>query len=397
MGYAEPSPGGAPAPPSDAPLTVVGARPATVAAAGVRAGEWDDNANYRDFQAYLAQQSGVPTLDVKNRQFVVVEDVKGRGVPNCSLSIGGGSTTLTTLSSGRAMLFPSAYGLGGDTLAVKATCGNASTSGTIDLRETDGVTKLVLGSERALPQRPVIELAFVLDTTGSMSEEIEGVKSTLDAVVKTFDQSVTMRVGLVEYKDQGDTFVTRAFQFTNDLASFRRQIEGLHASGGGDTPEDVNAGLAAALSELKWSKDASARVAFLIADAPPHLDYANSVQYPTSVKKAASAGIKLFTISASGMDDVGQAAFRQIAQFTGGSNMFVLRGGAGPQSTGAGDAKSSCGGTHAEFTSGNLDELIVRKVKLEIASLKADPMAIAGRNKDENAKPCNERILLVAE
>jgi hypothetical protein len=75
----------------------------------------------------------------------------------------------------------------------------------------------------------------------------------------------------------------------------------------------------------------------------------------------------------------------------------VLRGGAGPQSTGAGDAKSSCGGTHQNFTSGNLDELILRKVKLEVAALKANPLAIAGRGQDENAKPCDKRVLLVAD
>jgi hypothetical protein len=74
--------------------------------------------------------------------------------------------------------------------------------------------------------------------------------------------------------------------------------------------------------------------------------------------------------------------------------MFVLRGGAGPQSTGAGDAKSSCGGTHQNFSSGNLDQLITHKIALEVASLSADPMRIAGLGKDEDAKPCEDRIVL---
>ena len=401
MAYPQPMATGTPMAPSsdDLEIAAPAKKVASAQVAGVKAGEWDDNANYRDFQGYIAKQGGIHKLDVSNRQFVVVEDKSGRGVPNCAVSIAGGQTraSLTTLSSGRAMLFPSALGFSGDSLEVSARCGTQTVTGKIDLREPDGLTRLKLDVDRVLPQKPVIEVAFILDTTGSMSEEIEGVKSTIDEVVKKFDQSVTVRVGLVEYKDQGDTFVTRAFQFTNDLAAFRNQIDGLTASGGGDTPEDVNAGIASALSELKWSKDASSRVAFLIADAPPHLDYPNTVQYPTSAKKAAASGIKVFTISASGMDDLGQATFRQIAQFTGGSNMFVLRGGAGPQSAGAGDAKSSCGDTHANFSSGNLHELIIHKVKLEVAALKADPLAIAGRGKDENAKPCNERVMLVAE
>jgi len=85
---------------------------------------------------------------------------------------------------------------------------------------------------------------------------------------------------------------------------------------------------------------------------------------------------------------------RQLAQYTGATNMFVLRGGAGPQSVGGGDPGSSCGGTHENYTSGNLDQLIMHKVKQELASLDADPMRIPGRGQDEKAKPCAQRIVL---
>jgi hypothetical protein len=72
----------------------------------------------------------------------------------------------------------------------------------------------------------------------------------------------------------------------------------------------------------------------------------------------------------------------------------VLRGGAGAQSTGAGDAKSSCGGTHENFSSGNLDQLITNKIRLEVASVGFDPMRIAGLGKDEQSKPCADRIVM---
>ncbi len=104
----------------------------------------------------------------------------------------------------------------------------------------------------------------------------------------------------------------------------------------------------------------------------------------------------MFTVAASGMDSVGQAVFRQVAQLTGGTNMFVLRGGAGPQSAGGGDPTSSCGATHQNYSSGNLDQLITGKIALEVTSLKADPMRIPGLSKDENAKACNDRVLIVA-
>ncbi len=181
---------------------------------------------------------------------------------------------------------------------------------------------------------------------------------------------------------------------TSDVRAFERTVENLSASGGGDLPESLNEGLSVAVNQLAWNPDSVARVGFVIADAPPHLDYDNDVAYTESMRRANQRGIKLFTIAASGMDALGQVVMRQIAQYTGGTNMFVLRGGAGPQSTGAGDAKSSCGTTHQNYSSGNLDALIVGKIKRELASLDADPTRIAGLGKDENAKPCSERLVL---
>ncbi len=93
------------------------------------------------------------------------------------------------------------------------------------------------------------------------------------------------------------------------------------------------------------------------------------------------------------MDDLGQIVFRQLAEYTGATNLFVLRGGAGPQSTGAGDPKSSCGGTHQNYASGNLDALIVGKIRGELKGIDGDPLKIPGVGKDENAKPCVDRVL----
>ena len=45
-----------------------------------------------------------------------------------------------------------------------------------------------------------------------------------------------IRVALVVYRDEGDEYVTRRFEFTGDLASLRRQLGAQQASGGGDLP-----------------------------------------------------------------------------------------------------------------------------------------------------------------
>lgn len=401
------APGGPPPPPpSPAPMAEPPAKmkrapadgPLVQAPSGVRAGEWDDNANYRDYVGWLGEKGkGIARLDVSSRQFVAVTDRDGKAMPNCKIDIRGarGAASLITMASGRAMVFPGALALGGD-LSATATCGSAApVTAKLDARTLDGVAQLKLDVSRQLPARRAIDLAFVLDTTGSMAEEIEAVKQTIRAVADQLGTAQTdVRIGLVEYKDRTDCLLTRTFPFSSDLRAFSAQVANVAASGGGDTPEDMHAGLTAALDKLQWRSDAVSRMVVVIADAPPHLDYKNQRDYADAAKRAAARGIKLYSVSASGMDDTGQVVMRQLAQYTGGSNMFVLRGGAGPQSVGGGDPGSSCGGTHQDYSSGKLDQLIMRKVRVELASLDADPLKIPGRGQDENAKPCAQRLVL---
>jgi hypothetical protein len=220
------------------------------------------------------------------------------------------------------------------------------------------------------------------------------VKQTIKAVSDQLSTSQTdVRIGLVEYKDRSDCLLTRTFPFSSDLRTFGASIANVQASGGGDYPEDLHKGLDAALDKLQWRGDAVTRMVVVIADAPPQF-YPQSRDYGDAAKRAASRGIKLYSVAASGMDNLGQVVMRQMSQFTGASNMFVLRGGAGPQSVGGGDPKSSCGGTHQDFSSGKLDQLIMRKVRQELASVDADPMRIPGRGQDENAKPCEQRLVV---
>lgn len=364
---------------------------------GVKAGEWDDNANYRDFKKYLAAGDSQLKLDVSKRRFIVVSDSNGKAVPNCKIVISDEnqkSVWLTTTASGRAWFFPNAEGMSGN-LTAATKCQGAKASAKFTLEGDDGVVKLALDGARNLPQKRTVDVAFVLDTTGSMSEEIDSVKKTIRQVAGMLAKlDVDVRIGLVEFKDVTDKFTTRVFPMTTNVTAFAHDVDKLEAKGGGDTPEHVNEGLQVAVNKLDWSKDSVARLAFLIGDAPPHLDYDDDVEYTHSMRKANHAGIQIFTIAASGMDDVGQSVWREVAQYTGGTNMFVLRGGAGPQSSGAGDPSSSCGGTHENYASGNLDDLISTKIRITLKSLDTDPMLIAGLNKDELAKPCADRIVM---
>jgi von Willebrand factor type A domain len=368
----------------------------------IRAGEWDDNANYREFTRYLGTQERLPIhrVDVSDRRFLVVRDRDGKPVPRCRVAVSDGqqhTTTLTTMASGRAILFPHAEGLYGRSLSATASCPGVSEPATrsFALDDQDGAVDLRLSAERVIPESRPVDIAFILDTTGSMGEEIDAVRSTIAKVASTLGhENFRVRLALVEYKDRGDVFVTKVHPFSASSERFLADVAKVTASGGGDIPESVNEGLHVGLTGLEWGQDSVARFAFLIGDAPPHLDYQNDADYAVEMKRASHEGVQLFTVAASGMDALGQAVFRQVAEYTGATNLFVLRGGAGPQSTGAGDPHSSCGGTQTDYSSGNLDGLIVGKIRHELRSMDGDAMRIAGLYKDENAKACNERVAL---
>ena len=204
----------------------------------VRAGEWDDNANYREFQSFLSSSMRLPyhRMDLTQRRFVVVRDADGKGVPSCAVRISDGhkSVELTTAASGRAILFPRAEGLNGWTMSATARCGQDSVERSFSLQGPDGVVDLRLKSKRSLPAQKIVDVAFILDTTGSMSEEIAAVKATIQKVATSLsDSQLTVRLGLVEYKDRTDELTTKVYPLSRDLQGFGASVAGIRASGGG--------------------------------------------------------------------------------------------------------------------------------------------------------------------
>ena len=144
-------------------------------------------------------------------------------------------------------------------------------------------------------QRPQVDLVFVIDTTGSMSGLIAAAKEKVWSIATTMAQAnpaPEIRVGLVAYRDQGDEYVTRTFDLTNDLDAMYAALMAFQAAGGGDGPEAVNQALSEAVNNLSWRRSANAyKAIFLLGDAPPHLDYQNDVQYPQTLALARERGI----------------------------------------------------------------------------------------------------------
>ena len=165
--------------------------------------------------------------------------------------------------------------------------------------------------------KPIVEVAFVLDTTGSMGPLIEGAKrkiwSIATAIVDT-NPNAEIRMGLVAYRDIGDEFVTKTFNLTTDIQDLYANLLELKAHGGGDWPESVNEALEVGVTKLAWTQGPEIRrIMFLVGDAPPHMDYKQDTKYPDVIRTARDRGIVVNAVQAGGARDT-ERVWREIAQ-----------------------------------------------------------------------------------
>lgn len=172
--------------------------------------------------------------------------------------------------------------------------------------------------------RPSLDLAFCIDTTSSMQGEIDTVKAKVKSIVARLAHSKNqpeVRVGLVAYRDFGDEYVTQTFQFSKDIDAVENSIANLMAEGGGDGPEAVERGLQVAVNDLDWRKDKkTAKLLFLIGDAPAHSDCEDELQKQAA--SAATKGIHINTIACDGLEGYaghGIPLYKKVAQLTNGN------------------------------------------------------------------------------
>ncbi|ABD05427.1 von Willebrand factor, type A [Rhodopseudomonas palustris HaA2] len=165
--------------------------------------------------------------------------------------------------------------------------------------------------------RPTVEVAFVLDTTGSMSGLIEGAKRKIWSIATAILDSnpdADIRMGLVMYRDIGDDYVTRRVELTSDIQDLYARLLELQARGGGDWPESVNEALDVAVNKLHWTKEGDiCRIVFLVGDAPPHMDYAQDTKYPTTLAVARQKDIIVNAVQAGHARDT-ERVWHEIAE-----------------------------------------------------------------------------------
>ena len=343
----------------------------------LRAGEVDDNLRWREYLEFVGDYRGPPVhaTDLRRRQVVTVVDRAGQPVPNARVTFqpegGQEDVTVLTYADGRTILFPMTGGpvreglqQGGITVTAERD-GFISSAGVPADAGESSVTITLEGAMEYGSSVP-LDVLFLLDSTGSMADEIHRIKTTLHSIareVSALPANPSLRFGMVAYRDRGDDYVTRLYDFDGDVDRFRDTIDQVEAEGGGDYPESLNQALHEAINDMRWRRDA-VRIILLVADAPPHLEYPQDEDYAAEMVEARRRGIKIFSVASSGLDERGEYIFRQLAQQTMGKFIFIL------YPTGAQGGLESPH-TVEQYTVDRLDALIVRLIREELRHLDA--------------------------
>lgn len=357
------------------------------------AGDIDDNVKFSEYLTFLNSMStlgneDIIKLDVSDRYTISIKDKNGNVVPDAVIKISSsGNVVFTgkTYSNGKVLFMPSVL----KSQFNQNDCNQQQQdciSGNVDLNSNFKVTveknnetitqdfspskdnknwEIQLNNIRNIQDTINLDLTFLVDATGSMGDEISSIQKTIkdiSARIKQIssDKTLNIRYSLISYKDKGDSYRVKRYDFTTNLEAYQEILNELTAGGGGDYKESLNEALDNAVNKITWTNDKEAlRLIFLIADAPPHLDYNDDVKYPVSINSAVRQAIKIYPVSASGLSSVGEYIFRQLAQFTYSKFLFLTYG--GDEQT-PGTTPHNVG----TFKETNLDDLVVNIVKEEI-------------------------------
>lgn len=342
------------------------------AMAGVlTAGDIDDTLNLAAFRRFASKSklsTGLPVMDFASPVLARLTGPDGRAAPGVyvTLRVPDAAEPFWTGYSdvdGRISVFPALSGAGHPNVVELRALPTPTQEMMVKNIRTGRPTAITLDSNPGW--RPdFLDLVFVVDTTGSMTDELAWLTRDLAKIVqsaRTAAPGVDIRQGLILYRDEGDDYVVRNLGFTHKAGTMKNWLRAQQADGGGDYPEAAAQALHAAV-DLPWRRGKGKRIIVHVADAPPHDAMAKS--YLNAVRGAAAEGIEIYGLGASGVGEQAEFLMRQASAATGGRYIFLTD-------------DSGVGYGHAEPTIScyqvtRLSELMVRILKSELSGIRVE-------------------------
>ncbi|MFO1532960.1 MAG: VWA domain-containing protein [Thermoplasmatota archaeon] len=342
--------------------------PVAAATSGLTAGDMDDHLNWTHYLGYTARTLDgsplLPDLALSDRVTLRIQDAAGHPVPFAQVVVTdgeGASVSLVAGADGIVRLFPGFDGLAAGGLTVRPADDVQASGVAIDLG-AEG--RIAAATCEARPAPTAIDLMFVVDATGSMSDELQYLTKEISGIVGQVAASypnADLRFGLTVYRDHGDEYVVKALGFTPSLQTMQDRLAEQRAGGGGDYPEAMEEALAAAV-HADWRGGATSRLMFLVADAPPHEHGYGA--FIDGVREARGKGIHVEPVGASGVGNEAEYLMRAAAVLTQGRYVFLTD-------------DSGVGNSHAEphvkcYLVTELSDLLVRIVGSEFTGTRIE-------------------------
>lgn len=297
----------------------------------ITAGEWNDNAHWDYWSNLLSNPEYLKGLNAweinpLSRIPIQLKDSNGRSLIDASIEVKDNEGKVIwqcrTDNFGKAVAWPNLFfsTVSLSTLTVNYF-GNTFTFDASSLNANQNTFTIPISRNQIINA----DIAFVVDATGSMGDELEYLKVELNDVLARAAQNncSAWRMGSVFYRDAGDEYLTRVSPFTTNPANTINFIKEQRADGGGDWPEAVHAALNEAVNTLKWSSQARARLLFLVLDAPPHEEANIIASLKSRIAETSEKGIKIIPIVASGIDKNTEFLMRSWSLATNGTYVFI--------------------------------------------------------------------------
>lgn len=342
----------------------------------LRAGSIDDGADvdrYLDYRTRITD-AGVATrpLDVFDSTVITVTGADGRPVLDARITVvsnNGAAIDLRSTATGSVRFLPNPLDAAATTFTVTVAteADGDQNPKTVDFNKGQTSVDVTLDTDGGVVGPVPLDVHFVLDATGSMSSQIAQLRTNMASIadqIAALPSQPDTRFGMTIYRDEGDTFVTRTFDLTNNLSAFQDALALVVANGGGDYAEAMDEAIAEALEQPSWRRDGAVELMITVADAPPQVARQVAQGTNDSAAKAAQLGVKILPIAVAGADDQTEFAMREMAFVTGGRFVFLSDGQTGTTTTG-----ERTDITPDDFSELPLDELVVKLVTQELAGL----------------------------
>ena len=152
-----------------------------------------------------------------------------------------------------------------------------------------------------------VEVAIVMDSTGSMQTWIDSASDTVLEAFTTLQNenpNATFRLACVCYRDIGDEIPFIIVPFTEDISEVQTSLKNVKALGGSDEAEDI-AGALEKVLKLEWSQD-TCKLVLWVCDAPAHgsIYHSSSVgdRYPKGDPNGLEPSEQIKELSSKGID-----------------------------------------------------------------------------------------------